>query len=75
VGRLEPGGASDLPLEALGIEGGSEFWLEQLKRNLTFVLEVAGEIDRGHAPTSQLALEPIAIAESLGKMGRKIGKE
>ena len=42
-------------------------WLsvaEDLDGHVTLVLQVAGQLDRGHAALPQLALDPIAVRES-----------
>ena len=44
-----------------------------LEGHQAVVLEVAGEIDRGHAPTPELALERIPVLERLGKAVRQVG--
>jgi hypothetical protein len=49
VGMLEPGGEADLPLEPVGAEGGGQLRQQHLERHRPVVLEVAGEIDHGHA--------------------------
>ena len=60
---LEPGGELDLALEPLGAEGGGELGVEHLERDRPVVPEVAREIDRGHAPAAELALERVAVAQ------------
>ena len=60
VGVLQPGGEADLALEALGAEGGGELGMEHLERDRAVVPEVAREVDRGHAPAAELALERVA---------------
>ncbi len=60
-GMLQVRSDLDLVQEALGAEDGGEFGAEDFDGNLAVVLEVVGEVDRGHAAGAQLALDPIAI--------------
>ena len=53
--------ARDLLHEAVGAQHRSELRLEHLQRDLALVLEVFGEIDGGHAPGAEFALDAIAI--------------
>ena len=64
VGVLEPGGELDLALEALGAERGGQLGMEDLERDRPVVLQVVGEIDRGHAPAPELALERVAVPKA-----------
>ena len=57
---LEPGGQPDLALEALGPERVTQLGMEHLERDRPVVPEVPGEIDRGHAPAAELALDRVA---------------
>ena len=57
VGMLQPGGEPDLALEALRAERLPQLGMEHLEGDGAVVLEVAGEIDRGHAAAAELALE------------------
>ena len=57
VRMMEPGGGLYLEPEPLGTERGAELRTQQLERDGTLVLEIAGEIDRGHAAAPELALE------------------
>ena len=67
---LEPRGELDLAQEPLGTEGGGELGLEHLEGDRPVVLEVAGEIDRGHAAAPELALEHVAVAQGVGEERR-----
>jgi len=60
-GVLQPGGDPDLAEEAVGAEYGGELRPEHLERDPPVVLEIAGEMYRGHAAAAELALEPISI--------------
>ncbi len=60
---LEVGGEPDLAQEALGAQDGSQLTAQQLESHWAVVLEVAREVDRGHASAPQLALEHVAILD------------
>jgi hypothetical protein len=62
---LEPGGEANLALEALGPEGGGKLRAQDFQRNQAVVFEVASEVDSRHAPAPELALEQVAVAESV----------
>ena len=62
----------DLHHEALGAEHGGQFRLQHLDRDLAVVLQVLGEVHRGHAAGAELALDAVAVGESdrqAGKVG------
>ena len=42
---------------------GGQLRPQHLHRDLAVVLEVLGEVDRGHAPLAQLPLEAVAVGE------------
>ena len=63
VGVLEAGGEFDLPLEPLGADGAASSGMQHLERDGAVVLEVLGEVDGGHAPATELALERIPVRE------------
>ena len=56
-------GGLDFPEEALGAECGGELGAENLDGHLAMVLEVLGEVDRGHAALAELALDAVAITQ------------
>ena len=60
---LQVGGDLDLREEPLGAEHGAELRLEHLDRDLAIVLEVVGEIDRGHAALAELPLDAVAVGK------------
>ncbi len=62
---LEPGGELDLALEPVVAHAGGELRMEQLERHRPVVPEVAGEVDRGHAPAPELALERVSLHQRL----------
>src|SRR5262245_38639729 len=70
---LEPRGELDLPLEPLGAERGGELRMEDLERDGAVVAEVLDQIDRGHAPAAELALERIAALQRLPERSERIG--
>ena len=72
---LEPGGEVDLALEALGAEGGGELGTENLEGDQAVVLEIPGEVDRGHATAAELALEQVAVTEGVRKGGAGRGQD
>jgi hypothetical protein len=71
---LEPCGEPDLALEPFRAERGGELGEENLERDRTVVLDVAGEIDRGHATPAELTLERVPPAQSFLKLSGKIGQ-
>ena len=58
---IEPGGNLDLAQEAVGAERGGELGVQHLEGDDAVVLEIAGEVDGGHAPAAELALDLITI--------------
>ena len=67
VGVAEAGGGGDLAQEALGAERGGELGAEDLDGDLAVVLEVVGEVDRGHAALAELALDAVAVGQRRGE--------
>ncbi len=57
----------------LGADHRGEFRPQHLDRDLAIVLEVVGEIDRGHPALADLALDAIAAGEGLLESGRRLG--
>ena len=53
----------DLAQEALRAERGGELGVEHLERDRPVVLEIVGEVDRGHAAAPELALERVAVGQ------------
>ena len=60
---VEPGGEPDLPDEPLGAQRVRQLGMEDLQGDGAVVPEIAGEIDRGHAATAELALEHVAVGQ------------
>ena len=63
----------DLAQEALGADDGGELGAEDLDRDLAVVLQVLGEVDRGHAALADLPLDAVAVAEGGGERVRHDG--
>ena len=63
VGVTERRGGLDLPEEPLGAERRAEFGPEDLDGDGAVVLEIAGEIDRGHPALAEFALDQVAAGE------------
>jgi hypothetical protein len=72
---LQAGGDPDLQEEPLGSEQGGELGAQDLESDGPIVPEVVGEVDRGHAAASELALDAIAIGqggrEEVGCVGQR----
>ena len=64
---LEPGGDFDLAGEAVRSHGHGDLGAQNLERDLAVVLDVLGEIDRGHPALPELALDGVAVGEGLAK--------
>ena len=64
---LEGGGGGDLLNEAVGAEHRGQFRPEHLEGNVAFVLEILGEVNRGHSALADLALDPVPV----GQRGRE----
>ena len=64
---LQVGGDLDLGEEAVAADDGTQLGMQDLDRDLAAVLQVLGEIDRGHAALAELAVEAIAIGERIGE--------
>ena len=47
----------------------SQLGVQHLERDRPVVLQVAGEVDRGHAAAAELALDAVAVAERVGQCG------
>ena len=64
---LQAGREPDLALEPLGTERLAQLGTKHLESDGAAVLEVAGEIDRGHAAAPKLALECVVFAQGVGQ--------
>ena len=69
---LQPGGEADLALEALRPQRGGQLGVEHLERHRPVVPEVVGEVDDGHAPAAELALDRVAIPQSRAEIRQRI---
>ena len=69
---LKPGRHLDLPSEPLGAERGRKLRAEDLHRYLSVVLQVLGEVHRGHAALPELALDAVAADESFPQSGHRL---
>jgi hypothetical protein len=49
--------------------------MEDLEGDGAVVLEIASEMDGGHATTPELTLERVATAQGLGERGRGVGDD
>ena len=67
---LEARGGLDLGEEPLGADYGGQLRPQHLHRDLTVVLQVLGEVDRGHTALAQLALEAVAVRKHRGQARR-----
>ena len=65
----EAGGEGDLAAEALGTNLGGTILIEDLEGDWPVVGLVVREVDRGHAPRPELALDAVGILEFLGQRG------
>jgi hypothetical protein len=61
---LQVGGDFDFPMEAVGATHGTELGPQDLQCDTPAVLQVFGEIYRGHPAPAELTLDPVALAES-----------
>ena len=68
---VEPGHQLDLPAEPLGGESRFAPGVQHLEGHLPAVLEVLGEVDRGHAALAKLALEGVPAGEGRDETVRK----
>jgi hypothetical protein len=71
---IESGCQSDLGQESLPAEHCGQLGPEHLDGHFAVVLEVVGEIYRGHAAVPKLAFEHVAIAECGSEGVRRVGQ-
>ncbi len=64
---LQIGRRPDLGEEPLGADHGGQLRLQHLDRDLAVVLEVLGQVHRGHAAGPELALDAVAVGEGGGE--------
>ena len=75
TGMLQVGGDLDLAEKSLWPDRCGQRGMEHLDRDLPVMLEVFGEVDRPHAAVAELALEPVALAQSLDQLRRNRAHE
>ncbi len=59
----EPGGDPDFVGEPLGAEQRPQLGPEHLDRHLAAVLQIVGQVDRGHPAPAELALDGVPARE------------
>ncbi len=69
---LQVGGGADLGQEALAAHHGGQLGLEDLEGDPAVVLQVLGQVDRGHAALAELALEAVAALEGGGQARERV---
>ena len=72
---LETSCELDLPEKAFGPECGDELGPQELDGKEPAVLEVPGEVHRGHAAPPELALDQVPITEGISQRRRHDGQE
>src|SRR5689334_13598197 len=68
----EPSGDLDFAQEPIGPQARSQVRAEHLESDRPAVFQILGQIDGGHAPAADLALEPIALGERVLEVGEQI---
>lgn len=63
VGVIQSSGNLDFTEESVGGQGGAQVLMENLDRDLTVVLQVFGQVNRGHATTAQLFLDGVPVRQ------------
>ena len=69
IGVLQIRGDADLAEEAFDAEDGAELGAQDLERDVAGVLDVASEIDRGHAAAADFPLYGVAVGEGGTELG------
>ena len=70
---IQPGGDLDLPHKPVGAEQRRNLRAEHLDRDRATVLQVAREVDCGHAAATQLAFDGVLVRERRPEAGNGIG--
>ena len=60
---LQAGRDGDLAVEPVRPQCEAELGAQHLERDAAAVLQVLGEVDRGHAAPAELALDPVAVGQ------------
>src|SRR2546430_6956971 len=68
VGMIERSRDLDFAQETLGAERDAEIGSQHLHGDLAVVLHVFGEMDGGHPPLAQRALQAVAVGQRLGEI-------
>ena len=63
VGVLQAGAEADLAQETIGPHRMGQLGAENLERHRSVMPEVVGEVHRGHAPATELALDAVAVRQ------------
>jgi hypothetical protein len=72
VGVAQIGGDFDLAQEAIGAHGIGQLGVQHLESHGAPVPQVAGEVHRGHAATTQLALQGVAVSQGSLQVGEEV---
>jgi hypothetical protein len=72
VGVLQACSGPDLLVESFGSEDGREIRAQDLERDWAEVLEIAGEVYRGHSTAPELSLERVSVGEKRLKEGQRL---
>ena len=64
---LQVGGDLDLGQEPFEAEYGTEFGFQDFQRDIAVVLDIAREVDGGHAALAELAFDGVPAREGRGK--------
>ena len=73
MGVLQVGDGPDLAEKPLGPDHRRQLGAEHLDRDLAGVPEVLGEVDGGHAPRPELALDAVAVGQGCGEAKEGVG--
>ena len=70
---LKLGGKADLAFEALGAHGRRELGEQDVDGDVAVVLDVLGQLDRGHAAATKFLLELVAVADGRLEPRERVG--
>ena len=70
---LQLGRDLDLAVEPLRTDGCGQLRVEHLDGDVALMLQIQGQIDRGHAAATQLALDGISVGKSDLETGEDLG--
>ncbi len=70
---LQPCRGPDLREESLGAECLAQIGMQDLDGDITVVLDVVREIDRGHAALAQFAFDAVAIGQCFRQTDERVG--